>query len=32
VRPIFDVTKFYSSLITYDEDEIASGVLDINAA
>ena len=32
VRPIFDVNKFYSSLITYDEEDIASGVLDINAS
>jgi hypothetical protein len=30
--PLFDIKKFYASIITFDEDEIANGVLDIEGA
>jgi ATP-dependent DNA helicase 2 subunit 1 len=30
--PLFDIKKFYANIITFDEDEIANGVLDIEGA
>jgi hypothetical protein len=32
MRPMFDIKKFYASIITFDEDEVANGMLDIEGA
>ena len=32
MRPTFDVKKFFASLITFQEEEIASGLLNVEAA
>jgi len=32
MRPVFDIKKFYASIITFDEDDIANGVLDVEGA
>ena len=32
VRPTFDIRRFYASIITFDEEEIANGDLDVEAA
>jgi len=32
MRPVFDIKKFYASIITFDEEEIANGLLDIEGA
>lgn len=32
VAPNFDIKKFFANLITFDEDDIADGVLDVDAA
>lgn len=32
MRPLFDIKKFYANIISYDEDEIANGLLDVEGA
>jgi ATP-dependent DNA helicase 2 subunit 1 len=32
MRPMFDIKKFYASIITFDEDEVANGMPDIEGA
>jgi hypothetical protein len=32
MRPIFDIKKFYAHIISFDEDEITNGLLDIDSA
>ena len=32
MRPTFDIRKFYGNIITFDEDEIDNGVVDVDAA
>jgi hypothetical protein len=32
MRPLFDVKKFYANIISYEEDEIANGLLDVEGA
>lgn len=32
MRPIFDIRKFYANIITFDEDELQNGMLDIESA
>jgi ATP-dependent DNA helicase 2 subunit 1 len=32
MRPVFDIKKFYANIITFDEDDYANGMLDVNGA
>lgn len=32
MRPTFDVRRFYANIITFDEDEFANGLLDVQEA
>jgi hypothetical protein len=32
MRPMFDIRKFYANIITFDEDEFASALLDVEGA
>ena len=32
MRPVFDIRKFYANIITFDEEEITNGLLDVDAA
>ena len=32
MRPLFDYKKFYANIISFDEDEIANGHLDVQLA
>lgn len=32
MRPLFDIRKFYANIITFDEDEFASALLDVEGA
>ena len=32
MRPLFDIKKFYANIISYDEDEIVNGLLDVEGA
>jgi hypothetical protein len=29
---MFDIRKFFASIITFDEEEVANGLLDVEAA
>lgn len=32
MRPSFDIRKFYANIVTFDEDEIDHGIIDVDAA
>lgn len=32
MRPIFDFKKFYANIISFDEDEVHNGLLDVDQA
>jgi hypothetical protein len=32
MRPIFDIKKFYANIISYDEEEITNGLLDVEGS
>ena len=32
MRPVFDIKKFFANIITFDEDELTNGLLDIETA
>jgi len=32
MRPVFDIRKFYANIITFDEEEVTNGLLDVDAA
>ena len=32
MRPTFDIKKFYVSMITFDQDDLANGLLDVEGA
>jgi len=32
MRPAFDIRKFYANIISFDEDEIDNGIMDVDAA
>ena len=32
MRPSFDIRKFYANIVTFDEDEIDQGIIDVDAA
>lgn len=31
MKPVFDIAAFYANIISFDEDELTNGVLDIDA-
>lgn len=31
MRPLFDIKKFYANIISFDEDDVANGLLDVEA-
>jgi hypothetical protein len=32
MRPVFDIRKFFASIITFDEEDVQNGLLDVDAA
>lgn len=32
MKPVFEISAFYANIISFEEDELTNGVLDIDAA